>query len=163
MRPRRSGLRAAVGLTLALVGVCLGVGAVLASGPERKEVEVVVHMAANMRFTLPRGQEGVKLVKGDPLTIRIQPGTKVTFLNTSPFPHNVIHATVENLEQIRGHSAFQSPEVMATNQRFSVVFREEGTYPILCYYAGHHLAGMVGTIIVGDNPPDAARTFARRR
>lgn len=120
---------------------------------------ITMMMEPNLRFSVDPSQAGVEMISEDPLVIRIDKGTQVVFKNSSPFGHNVLHATLENLEEVHGKSAFHSPEKMAPEEEFAYVFEKEGRYPILCMYAGHHLAGMTATIVVGEDPPSAEETF----
>lgn len=88
-------------------------------------------------------------MKFNPEQIKIEPGTKVIFINKDPYDHNVIHATANNLKKVLGKSTlFESP-TLKFNQKFEFVFEHEGTFPILCNLGGHYLAGMVGKVIVG--------------
>lgn len=80
-----------------------------------------------------------------PGTLQVKAGTTVTFVNRDAYPHRVVQSTVNDLG--RRTPSFVSP-VLNGGQAWSYTFTTPGTYPILCDVAGHHLAGMVGTIEV---------------
>lgn len=80
-----------------------------------------------------------------PAVLTVEAGTTVTFVNRDSFAHRVVQSTVEDLGTRR--FGFASP-ILQTNGQWSFTFTEPGTYAILCDVAGHHLAGMVGEIVV---------------
>lgn len=81
-----------------------------------------------------------------PEEIRIAPGTTVVFVNADPMEHNVVQTTVAGLAA-REPEGFRSPS-LRPRETFRYTFTEEGIFPILCDIGGHHLAGMVGNVIV---------------
>lgn len=69
-----------------------------------------------------------------PTTPYVEPGTKVTWVNSDRFVHNVTANTWGHFDALHNGDAF------------SATFREDGVYPFTCTY---HV-GMTGAIVVGD-------------
>lgn len=70
-----------------------------------------------------------------PTIARVEPGTKVRFVNDDGIPHTVTGAVY----------VFGDMEEFATDER-SFRFEKEGTYPYVCILH----PGMAGAIVVGD-------------
>lgn len=136
-RPRQNPKILWLSLGIVVIAVALiAMGGIDREGPSAETVlaapgEVVVEMR-RMRF--------------GPEEIRIAPGTTVVFVNADPMEHNVVQTTVAGLAA-REPEGFRSP-VLRPGETFRYTFHEEGAYPILCDVGGHHLAGMVGSVIV---------------
>lgn len=71
-----------------------------------------------------------------PTVLRVEPGTRVTFVNRDPFEHDVTGA----------NGAWSSGKLLRSGDSFSVTFDGDGTYPFSCYLH----PGMTGVIAVGD-------------
>lgn len=87
----------------------------------------------DMRFTTAR--------------LTVTAGTTVVFVNRDPFQHRVMQSSAADLEA--REPAFVSP-LLESGQAWAYTFAQPGTYPILCDVGGHHLAGMVGEVVVTD-------------
>lgn len=136
---RRTGQRrrrTRYGLILALAAAALAGWAAPSGQSEGAEApKTVIVELVNLRF--------------EPAEIKVEPGTKVVFVNKDGFDHNVIHATPANLSKVKGSSTlFESP-ALKYNDRFEFTFVQEGTYPILCDVGGHYMAGMTAKVVVG--------------
>ena len=76
----------------------------------------------------------------DPMVLRVEPGTTVTFWTKDPWPHTVTSGNGFWTErELIGHDG--GPDV-----RFDVSFPDAGIFP---YYCRYHIS-MGGTVIVGD-------------
>jgi len=69
-----------------------------------------------------------------PTTLRIDPGSAVTFVNTDPMTHNV------------GGNLWGNLEGMSEGDVFTATFSQPGIYPYACSYH----PGMTGAIVVGN-------------
>lgn len=98
--------------------------------PVQRQAEHVVVEMVGMRFM--------------PQEVVITPGTQVVFVNTDRQPHNVVHGTPGSPQR---EPLFTSP-VLRAGTEWAYVFEDEGEYPFMCTINRHHLAGMVGTIVV---------------
>ena len=70
-----------------------------------------------------------------PSTLTVAPGTRVTWTNRDEEPHLVVSRTA---------GLFKSPP-LDTNDTFSFVFADKGSYEYFCTLHPH----MIGTIVVG--------------
>jgi len=104
--------------------------------------------------TLPPGVEEIppgtivielRQMRFEPRQATIAAGTTVLFVNRDSYPHRIVQSSLTDLGQ--KPAGFTSP-VLSQGQRWSYTFSATGTLPILCDVAGHHLAGMVGQIVV---------------
>ena len=89
-----------------------------------------------------------------PETVRIRVGETVRWRNTSDVLHTVTAdparaANQDNVELPDGAETFHSGD-MAPGAVFEHTFRVAGTYRYIC--VPHELAGMIGTVIVTDEP-----------
>ena len=87
----------------------------------------------------------VRLAKNcfTPTIARVDPGTKVRFVNEDGIPHTVTGAVY----------VFGSMDEFSTGER-SFRFEEEGTYPYVCILH----PGMAGAVVVGDGKGDLSTT-----
>lgn len=81
-----------------------------------------------------------------PSEIEVEPGTQVVFVNADRMPHNVVHGQPR---ETSNETLFESPTLRA-GQKWAYVFEETGEYPFMCTISGHHLRGMVGTVVVRE-------------
>lgn len=96
---------------------------------------------------IPEGATVMELrqMRFAPDKVTVPAGTTVVFINRDPYPHRVVASTLADVG--RQPAGFTSP-VLGQGQGWSHNFSAAGTFPILCDVGGHHLAGMVGLVMV---------------
>ncbi len=113
--------------------------------------------SANPKITLTddRGKTSATVTVKDnvfvPRGIRIDPGTRVTFVNDGRTTHDIL---LGNPDQAYDTSFGVSSEKFAPGASYSFTFTEPGVYPIYCSLHGTPSGGMVGVIVVGNVPFD---------
>jgi plastocyanin len=104
-----------------------------------------------------RGQKSVMVVAKDnvfvPAGIRVDPGTKVTFVNEGRTTHNIL---LGDPDQAYDSSFGVQGEEFAPGESYSYTFEEPGVVPIYCSLHGTNTVGMVGVVVVGDVPFDGS-------
>ena len=106
-------------------------------------------------LTDARGSTSVKVTVKDnvfePRGIRMDPGTRVTFVNDGRSAHNILLGDPNLVDDTRlGVNANR----FAAGASYSYTFTEPGVYPIYCSLHGTPRAGMIGVIVIGDAPFD---------
>lgn len=82
-----------------------------------------------------------------PVTMRVPPGTAVTFANVGRNPHNAVAADGRSWSTERAYGALAMP----ADAQAAVTFDTAGVYRYYCTYHGTPDGrGMAGTIVVGD-------------
>ncbi len=106
-------------------------------------------------LTDARGSTSVTVTVKDnvfePRGIRIDPGTRVTFVNEGRSAHNILLSD-PNLAYDTDLGV--DAEKFAPGESYSYTFTEPGVYAIYCSLHGTRTAGMTGVIVVGDVPFD---------
>ncbi len=108
-----------------------------------------------IELTDARGKTSVAVTVKDnvfePRGIRIDPGTRVTFVNDGRSAHNILLSD-PNLayDTALGVNA----DKFAAGSSYSYTFTKSGVFPIYCSLHGTPTAGMIGVVVVGDVPFD---------
>jgi plastocyanin len=103
-----------------------------------------------------RGQATVEVVMTDnvftPENIRIDPGTKVVWVNQGDAGHQM---DAFNLD---GFGVGFDSDVIRGDDTYEFTFDNPGTYRYYCALHGSNVEGMIGAIVVGDGPLDGVAT-----
>ncbi len=85
----------------------------------------------------------------DPVSVRIEPGDSVRWVNRGHNPHNIV----------ANDGTFRS-KILQTGDSYTVTFPKVGRFDFFCSLHGAPHAGMFGVVYVGVAPEDVATTSA---
>jgi plastocyanin len=107
--------------------------------------------SSKVTLTDERGKSEVTITVKDnvfePQGVRIDPGTKVTWVNEGRSPHNIVAG---NPDQVYDTRFVVDAGTFQPGASHSFTFTKAGVYPYYCALHGSPTKGMVGVIVVGD-------------